>query len=351
VLRQASDVVAISKRDAGGDNLVPRDHHDRPLIKKRCFKCEGSGRLPSEKKPPPATVQCGRCRGVGWKEEPHTRTTTFIDVLEDKSNLMAWKGRMTLVGAAIDPKFLDGVTDLDPENSKADKDMLNRLAESAQTVAGASVKAEKGTHLHGLSELVDEGVELPDGISFGDVIDMDAYRRETALFRIKHMERLVVNAQYKVAGTPDRVSTFDGSALLSMLLDGTLVSEHLAVVDGVVHLVAPDGTLIGPDELLITDLKTGSVEYGGLKMAMQLAIYANSELYDHEAENPEDALTPLGNINRKWGIIMHLPAGQGVCTLYWADLTLGWEAVDIASKVRDLRRRGKKALTTATVTA
>lgn len=340
----ASDVVPVSKREAGGDNLVPRDHNDRPLILKSCYKCSGTGRLPSEKKPPPATIQCGRCRGVGHKLEAHTRTTTFIDVLEDKSNLMAWKGRMTLIGAAIDPRFLEGVTAMDPENSKEDKDMLNRLAESAQTVAGASVKAEKGTHLHGLSELVDEGKELPSGISFGDVIDMDAYKRRTVQFKIRHMERLVVNTQYKVAGTPDRVSTFDGSSLLDLLESGALVSEHLTVKDGVVYLVAPDGSLIGPDELLITDLKTGSVEYGGLKMAMQLAIYAHSELYDHEAETPEASLSPLGNINLKWGVIMHLPAGEGECELYWADLALGWEAVDVASQVRDLRRRGRKAL-------
>lgn len=312
-------MVAISNRQAGGDNLVPRDSKDRPLIKTRCYKCTGSGRLPSEKRPG-NTIQCGRCRGAGFKDEANTRVTTFIDVIEDKSNLMAWKGRMTLMGVALDPRFLEGVSALDPENSKADKDMLNRLAESAQTVAGASVKAEKGTHLHGLSELVDEKQELPDGISFGDVIDMDAYKRATSNFKIRHMERLVVCDRYKVAGTPDRVSS--------------VVEE----------MVAPDGSVITPDELLITDLKTGSVEYGGLKMAMQLSIYAHSELYDHEAETPEDARTPLGNINQKWGVIMHLPAGEGECTLYWADLTLGWEAVDIAFQVRDLRRRGRTAL-------
>jgi hypothetical protein len=94
-------------------------------------------------------------------------------------------------------------------------------------------------------------------------------------------------------------------------------------------------------ENIITDLKTGSVEYGGLKMAMQLAIYAHSKLYDKET----GALTPLENINLKWGIIMHLPAGEGECTLYWADLTLGWKAVDLAAQVRAIRSEGRKALT------
>lgn len=333
-------MVAISKREAGGDNEVPRDHNDRPLIFLPCWKCEGSGRLPSVKKPAPATIQCSRCKGVGGKEDAHTRVTTFISVLEDTSNLTTWKCRMTLLGVAQDPSFLDGVNDLDPE-AKEDKDLLNRLAVSAQTLGGASLKAEKGTYLHGLSELVDQGIELPDGVSFGDVIDMDAYRRATVRAHIKHMEKLVVNRQYKCAGTPDRVSTFDGSDLLEMLENGSLTSDLWKAVDGIVYLVAPDGSLIGPDELVITDLKTGTVDYGMLKMAMQLAIYANSELYDHETHE----FTPMEGINRKWGVIMHAAAGEGVTTMYWADLTLGWEAVGVAHKVRQLRTRGSKALT------
>jgi hypothetical protein len=303
-------------REAGGDNEVPRDNLGRPRIIVVCLACDQTGRVPSEKRPG-QTVQCKRCKGEGFRLESYTRTTTFIDCIEDKSNLMAWSKRMVLLGAASDPTLLDGVLDRDPA-VREDKDWLNRRAETAATIAGASEKAEKGTQLHALSELVDQGIELPDGVSFGDVIDMDAYERATRGFHIEHMERLVVLDEYRVAGTPDRISRWIGDE----------------------PLVAPDGVEIGRDELLITDLKTGTVEYGALKMAMQLAIYANSALYDKDTGSRES----IGNINRRWGVIMNAPAGSGECVLYWADLSMGWEAVHVARTIRSLRSEGRNAL-------
>lgn len=313
--------VAAPVRDAGGDNEVPRDDLGRPRIITPCPNPDCvEGRTPSLKKPAPATIKCAKCNGEGRKLVSYTRTTTFIDVIEDKSNLQAWGERMVLIGVARDPKFLDGVGDLDiRRDEKPAKDELNRKAQAAKLLAGSEEKADRGTHLHGLSELVDQHMDLPVGISFEDVVDMDSYRRAThPRFEIVHMEKLVVHDEYKIGGTPDRVSKWVGEE----------------------DLIAPDGTRIERDELLITDLKTGSVEYGGLKMAMQLSIYSRSELYDHET----GARTPFGNINQRWGIIMHLAAGSGETTLYWADLTLGWEAVEVARAVRSLRSRSRHAL-------
>lgn len=310
------EVSPLSVREAGGDNEVPRDAKGRPRIVVPCFKCSFTGRVPSEKRPG-NTVQCPRCKGEGERVESYTRCTTYIDVLDDKTNLQAWGERMVLLGCATDPSFLEGVLDLDTE-LKQDKDTLTKRAKSAKAVAGAEDKADKGTHLHALSELVDQGKPLPSAISFGDVIDMDAYKRATEGFEIVHMEKLVVHDGLRIAGTPDRKSRWKGD----------------------LPLIAPDGAKIGPDELLITDLKTGSVEYGALKMAMQLSVYAHSKLYDWRTGKRE----PLENINQRWGVIMHLPAGRGECTLYWANLTLGWNAVALAGQVRDIRRTGKNAL-------
>jgi hypothetical protein len=329
----------VPTREAGGDNEVPRDNKGRPRIVIDCDGCDGSGRIPSEKKPAPATVKCKRSCGPTTKDpwipegkrvKAYTRTTTFIDVIEDKSNLMAWGKRMVLVGAALDPTLLDGAVDefatinaegeaYDEERAKAAKDWLNRRAESAATRAGASEKADRGTYLHGLSELVDEGKDLPEDANFEAVIDMDSYKRATTGFKIRHMERLVVLDEFSVAGTPDRVSTWAGAE----------------------PLVAPDGHVFGEDELIITDLKTGTVDYGALKMAMQLAIYAHSKLYDMKTGERES----LGNINLQWGIIMNTPANSGETTLYWADLTMGWAAVRVAREIRQLRTQGKGALT------
>lgn len=323
-------------REAGGDNEVPRDSKGRPRIVLRCDKCPDTpGKVPSPKTGKP--IKCSKCSGTGEIERSYTRVTTYIDVLDDKSNLQKWGERLTLVGAALDRSLLDNVESIfeeyelaqargDAEAVKKYKDELNRRAQVAKLKAGAEKKADKGTHLHGLSELVDMGLPLPTGIEFGDVIDMDAYRRRTEGFNIVHMEKLVVNDEIKVGGTPDRVSEWIG--------------DH--------PLVAPNGYVFEPGsgELLITDLKTGTTEYGALKMAMQLAIYSRSDLYNGTIER-----TPLGNINQDWGIIMNVPAGSGECEMYWADLRLGWRAVEVASQVRELRRAGKGALSSLSVGA
>lgn len=345
LLSKPSDVEA-PVREAGGDNEVPRDRLGRPRIKLVCENCiHGKVESPKTGKP----VQCPKCKGKVTMERSYTRTTTYIDVLDDKSNLQAWGERMVLVGVERDSRLMDDVAALheqatsvpiDCGHSKKEriergiepgdctscdarwaKDELNRRAQVAKIKAGSEDKANKGTALHGLSELVDQGLPLPKGIDFGDVIDMDAYRRVTEGFRIEHMEKLVVHDEIQVGGTPDRVSEWYGTE----------------------PLVAPDGYEFfpGSGELLITDLKTGTVQYGALKMAMQLAIYSRSFLYDHLTGERSS----MGNVNQDWGVIMNVPAGSGEATLYWADLQMGWRAVEVAGLVRALRTDGGRALT------
>lgn len=317
VLSKPSAVSPVPVRDAGGDNEIPRDGNGRPRIWVTCHYCEGSGKLVSEKTGNP--IKCQPCKGEGRKYKAYTRTTTYIDVLDDKTNLQAWQMRMVLLGVHRDPKLMRDMGVLDEtRDDKESKDELNRRAQIAKQVAGAEEKADKGTFLHGLSELKDLGEDLPAEISFDDVIDLDAYTKIATGFKIAHMERLVVCDDICVGGTPDRISSWAGEG----------------------ELIAPDGTVIGRDELLITDLKTGTVEYGALKMAMQLAIYSRSSLYDPETGER----SPIGKINQKWGIIMNVPAGSGEGALYWADLELGWAAVQIAGDIREMRRKGKKAL-------
>ncbi len=344
--------VSAPVRSAGGDNEVPRDSKGRPRIWLDCQTCtdeesdryvEEVGKVASEKTGKP--VKCTKCAGAGRVQRSYSRVTTYIDVLEDKSNLEAWQMRMVLVGLDMDRGLLKGAkqlhaeseaasrqlgllkSDADPDvradlqaKAKASKDELNRRAQVAKQVAGAEAKANKGTHLHALSELADQGLDLPKNISFEDVIDIDAYNGIAKGFKIVHMEKLVVCDSIGTAGTPDRVSEWHGPEAL----------------------VAPDGTRFEPGDgqRLITDLKTGTVEYGGLKMAMQLSIYAQSELYSHETGKRE----PLDRVNQKWGIIMNVPAGRGEGGLYWVDLEMGWQAVGIAGSIREMRRNGRKAL-------
>ncbi|MGW4158684.1 hypothetical protein [Streptomyces sp. NPDC004788] len=272
----------------------------------------------------------------GGKPKGYTRTTTFIDCIEDKSALIDWGKRMVLVGAAKRADLVDKALGLDPEDP-ADKKTLNLLSEQATDASGANDKRERGTHLHNLSELVDAGRPLPPTASPQDVEDMGAYLIETSVLTIKAVEQFVVVDELGVAGTFDRMAEYDGPG--------------------------PDGEPLSGD--FICDLKTGSVEYGGLKMAAQLACYSRGVLYDHtrfpvdagddaavaefkrsviDVRDAARAYRPLPPVNQDWGVIIHLPAGEAACTLYWVDLNLGWEAAQLALNIRRMRSRSRKAL-------
>lgn len=320
-LIRASEVNAPAQRKAGGDGSINRDGEGRPRLLTYCWLCDGEGRRPSPTGIEGRTVKCQGCKGAGTREKTYKRVTSYIDVLDDKRNVQAWSERMVLLGIAEDTGFLTGVLDVDPE-TKEGRDLLNRRAEAAKDLGGANRKSDKGTHLHDLSERVDRHETLPSDTSDEDALDMIAYAEAThGFFDIRHMEELVVNEQLGVAGTPDRVSRWVGPG----------------------ELIAPDGTVIGRHESIITDLKTGRVDFGALKMAMQLSIYSRSKLFVKDSPDRAD----IENINQRWGIIMHLAAGSGRCDLYWADLTLGWEAVQVATQVHEMRK-AKGALTPLT---
>jgi hypothetical protein len=258
---------------------VPRDRYDRPLI-----HVPGAAKL-----------------------IPYTRCTTYVDCIEDKTSLATWGKRMVVVGASHAPPLLNQARGIDP-NDRDGKKQLNRIAEQLVTLAGAHDKRTKGTYLHTLSEHVDRGEALP-ACTASDLADMVAYKSATVMLDVLHIEQLVVVDALKVAGTPDRISYYDGPG--------------------------PDGKPLAGN--LITDLKTGSVDHGALKMAMQLSVYSRGLFYDHRTQTRR----PLPDVHQDWGLIIHLPAGSGKCTVYWVDLATGWEAVQVAAQVRALRNRRK----------
>jgi hypothetical protein len=266
---------------------------------------------------------------TGGKPQGHTRTTTFIDCIEDKSNLIDWQGRMVLLGATRRPDLLEQARLLNHEDA-ADKKKLNALTEQAKDAAGANEKSRKGTYLHDLSEYVDRGDPLPKTISGADLDDMAAYMMATSVLKVVAIEQFVVVPELSVGGTFDRLSYYDGPG--------------------------PDGKPISGN--FITDTKTGTIEYGKLKMASQLAVYSRGKLYDHTrfpvdasdkkafatwkkteftAEQAAQAYSPLPPVNQDWGIIVHLPAGTGECNLYWVDLNIGWALAQLALTIRNAR--------------
>lgn len=241
----------------------------------------------------------------------YTRVTTFIDCLDDKTGLDRWDKRNVLVGATRAPHIITETAEmkLDPTD-KADKGKLDKAVAKLVAIAGAHEKADRGTWLHNLSQYVDRGEPLPP-CSPEDLADMAAYKAATVALDVVKIEKLVVLDEYKVAGTPDRLTYYDGTT--------------------------PDGVMAGN---VITDLKTGTTEYGALKMAMQLALYSRGLLYDWRTQER----SPMPNVNQEWGLIIHLPAGTAQPELLWVDLTVGWAGVQLAREVRAMRNKNNKKL-------
>jgi hypothetical protein len=217
-------------------------------------------------------------------------------VLEDTYNLSRWQQRMVALGLTKRPDLV-----LAAAAHHDDKERLNEICQSAMDAAAAGAAAGVGTALHKVTERIDRGEDvdlktLPEAYR----ADIRAYAETTAAFKRIAVEQFVVCDELKVGGTPDLVIEYNG-------------------------------------DRYIADKKTGSIEWGAGKIAMQLAVYSRSLFYDHETRTR----TPLGDVNQEVGIVIHLPAGEGRCSLEWVNISAGWKAVQLATDVRTWRARKK----------
>ena len=233
----------------------------------------------------------------GGKPVPYTRVTTYVGCLEDTYNLSRWQQRMVALGLSQRPDLMLAVSSTDPDEKKKLNDLTEQAIEAAKGTAAATI----GTALHALTERMDRDDDIgvvPDAY----IADLAAYQRTTSALTVESIETFGVVDDLKIAGTWDRIVTLNGQSY-------------------------------------IADIKTGSIQWGAGKIAMQLAAYSRAHQYNPTTHKR----TPL-NVDQNKAIIIHLPAGEGECHLHWIDINQGWEAVQLAGKVRAWR--ATKNLTT-----
>jgi hypothetical protein len=232
----------------------------------------------------------------GGKRVAYTRATTIANSLDDPAALTAWKMRMAAIGLTVRSDLLLAIN-----AAQDDKMAINKYIEDAMEVAGASKAATIGTALHAFAERMDLGLEV--GVVPNEWAgDLVAYEKATSQLNNIFIEQFCVLDKYKIAGTPDRVVEYKG-------------------------------------ERFIADIKTGRIDHPN-NIAIQLAIYANGLPYDVETATRNS----WGEVNKEKAIIIHLPAGTGLCKLVWVDIAEGWKGVQFAMKVR--KWRDKKGLAT-----
>ncbi len=248
-----------------------------------------------------------------------TRATTLKSALTDKEGLIGWKQRFAAVGMARLPHLGERVLELHAEilacgkdwrAAKGPKDAMKALLAELHHEAGGDEGSERGTQAHTLTEYADAGRldEVRHLATESELADLQAYLDccdAAGIIRPpKWIERIVLNLTVGSAGTFDRL----------------------------VYL--PDG------RLLCADVKSQQdFDFGFLDAAAQMGQYVNADgVWDHESHT----WAPLPDeLDRRTGLIMHVPVGKATCELHEVDLVEGWESAQIAHRVREKRARSK----------
>lgn len=308
-----------------------------------------------------------------------TRVTTYIDNLEDKTNLEKWKMRTLLEGVAlsdtpdergrIDEPVVSKVRELmhvrdtalakaakadrkgklevgelariEAAAVKAFKDALNVMADELLELGGVHEKANRGTNLHALAELYDaEGIEPIDAkLAAGEITPTDhasivAYgvAMDAAGIKVVASEVIIVN-DGEVEPWPDANGDVP-------ILKGTgkprthRVGAYAGRFDRIVLAKRPGDARASR---VIADIKSGRLDYGLAKVEQQVAMYADGQAYDLETGER----TPLGAV-KSWGLVIHLPQGEGTCTIHVLDLARGRKANGLSAQVRAHRAAAQR---------
>jgi hypothetical protein len=271
---------------------------------------DGPGLAPPPARPEPERDRYGRYRipdPVTGEERSWVRATTWAKTVSDLHALNGWEKRMVALGLAQRPDLLLRVAAVADPNSTPGRGQLDKLVDQAREHAKASARANLGTALHAFAESLDLGRPLPEIPPPYDR-DIAAYRKAMAAVEVSrnYIERICVVRDLGVAGTMDRVVRF----------------KH-----------GRDGTRLP----LIGDLKTGTdLKYSWNEIVIQLALYAHADtIYDPVTREHH----PMLEVNQETALVVHLPAGEGRCTLYLVDIAAGWEMAQLCGEVRAWRDR------------
>lgn len=244
------------------------------------------------------TTKCSLC-GTHVYGKPYQRMTTFIDVLENTEGLTKWKTKMVAKGLALRSDLV-----LKAASQINDDKALMDVVDAAFEAAEGSAAATTGTAVHSFTEAVDRGeqVQIPPQVER----DIAAYRQLLAT------ERLI----------PREIEChvcIDGAATTATAGGVAGKFDRIFELDGVRY---------------VGDVKTGKIDYGASKIAMQLAGYAMAKRYDPVTGERSDL-----DVDQDRAIVIHLPAGAGEATIHWADIAQGRDGLALAFQVWQWRQR------------
>ncbi len=252
----------------------------------------------------------------GGERVAYTRASTLADFVDSNFGLTIWEKRLLAIGMALREDVCGLVAALPPLNdarcdkttlTKAQKEQdadtkkkLDEYIEIALDAAGRNFKAHHGTAVHGFIEH-------------------------------RHVEQAPERMRPDVHSALDWFAEHDveiaGSEVFTAcdLLTSAGTFDHLMRVPTL-------GWVVG-------DVKTGQVKDKGLAFSVQLASYANGEVYNwhDDTRAPLESLTGGERVNRDWGVVLHVPLGAGKTQPYLIDLRRGLHCARLATHVRSAR--------------
>lgn len=245
---------------------------------------------------------------IDGKNERFSRPSSFAKPLDDESALVNWRIDRGCIGVAKDRALQARWIAMADD----DRDGRGKLRDDSISAGRGAERADIGTALHAMSCRWEQEPNFnPPEPYFSS---LTAYEREMKLLGLESIrfEYHTVNIQYRCAGTADRL------------------------YEATKPLMTPDGDVLPVGTLLVGDLKTGDkLEYSKAAYAVQLALYAEGEMYDVLT----DEFIPTPPINRDWAIIVHMPADEaGRCEFLWVDLAVGRHGAYLVEQIKLWRK-------------
>ena len=243
---------------------------------------------------------------AGGEPVAYRRISGVADTVASREGLADWKLRQVALGMGRRPDLVQLAATVATNSDDADKKKLRGIFKDAMDAASSDAAANVGTSLHTWTERADTGGDLSGMKDPTAIAGVAAYREalEARGLRPLAAEVFVVVDELQVAGTLDRLYA----------------------------MFPPDG----PPLVVVGDTKSGqnSPEYAS-STEIQVACYAHGALYD-PATGQRTPLSSVG-VSQALGLLVHLPAGGGTCTIHSLDLERGWTMAHVAVAVRAWR--------------
>jgi len=258
--------------------------------------------------------------------KPITRVSTFIKAGSDRTALTAWNMRNVLLGCAHFPEIAARAKILHPNpegplpEDKDTKQELNRIVDDVSERVGSKRAADEGTLVHKSVEKYARGEWGFDDMPTRHVPWVRAFLDE--------LER-------------------KGLEIVSDLIECTIYVPQFGGVMGRFDQALREKCT---GRILMSDVKTGSMDYAWQEIQGQLAMYeAGYRQHGTYVWHPTDASqdrweAPKYVLDQEEGLVIHLPVkgGDPSCYVYKVDLAEGREHVKLCAQNREAARSAPK---------